>query len=212
MDIQKLYGILLPYFRRRRMEQFLKEFHPGPTTRILDVGGGPLNWNLIKCKSRITLLNLKFWGNESSAFTLVRGDTNRLPYLDQTFDIAFSNSVIEHLQTYERQQKFAEEVRRVGRNLWIQTPAREFFIEPHLITPFMHYLPKKWQRRLIRNFSVWGLLTRPDQASVENFVNQIRLPTCQDMLNLFPNCEIRKERFLGLVKAYIAIRKIESYH
>jgi len=34
--------------------------------------------------------------------------------------------------------------------------AREFFIEPHLIAPFVHWLPRHWQRRLIRHFAVRG--------------------------------------------------------
>jgi hypothetical protein len=54
---------------------------------------------------------------------------------DQEYDIAFSNSVIEHVGDWERQAAFASEIRRVGKNLWIQTPAKECPIEPHYLAP-----------------------------------------------------------------------------
>lgn len=45
MDIHKLYGIFLPFFRRRRMAHFAGRFRPNPDTKILDVGGSCLNWS-----------------------------------------------------------------------------------------------------------------------------------------------------------------------
>lgn len=40
------------------------------------------------------------------------------------FDLVYSNSVIEHLGTWEKQQAFAAEARRVGRGYWIPTPGQ----------------------------------------------------------------------------------------
>ncbi len=57
--------------------------------------------------------------------------------------VVFSNSVIEHVGTWEDQQAFAAEVRRVGRRLWV--PAYECPIEPHYLAPLVHYLPKEVQ-------------------------------------------------------------------
>ncbi|WP_044195088.1 class I SAM-dependent methyltransferase [Oscillatoria acuminata] len=43
----------------------------------------------------------------------VVGDGKKIPFEDSAFDIAFSNSVIEHLETWENQLQFTSEVQRV---------------------------------------------------------------------------------------------------
>ena len=95
----------------------------------------------------------------------------------------------------------------MGRGLFVQTPARRFFFEPHLLTPFVHWLPRRWQRRLLRNFTVWGWLARPVPAQVERHLVETRLLGLGEMRRLFPDCEIRCERFLGLTKSYVAVRQ-----
>jgi hypothetical protein len=64
--------------------------------------------------------------------------------------------MIEHLYTSENQAQAAREAMRVGKKLWIQTPNRWFPIEPHFLTPFVHWLPEEARKRLVRNFTVWG--------------------------------------------------------
>jgi hypothetical protein len=191
------------------MRHFLRTFKPTANTRVLDVGGGVLNWELIGANCHITILNLSVPPDITSFpphFTFVKGDGTSLDYPDNSFDIAYSNSVIEHLFSWENQLRFANEIRRVSKNVWVQTPARSFFVEPHLITPIIHFLPKKWQRHLIRNFTVWGLITRPSQSQVERFLDEVRLLTLKEIQTLFPDCVIFKEKFLFFTKAYVAIR------
>ncbi len=210
MDVHRAYGMLMRGFRRRRMRAFAHRFGNREATTILDVGGTRFNWGLIDAKSRITLLNLFVPPNVDELpanFTCVVGSATRLEFEDGSFDVGFSNSVIEHLASWERQEAFAREIRRVGRSLWVQTPARRFFVESHLITPFVHYLPKRWQRRLLRNFTVWGWLARPSQEAVDRFLAETRLLDHEEMRRLFPDCEIRRERFLGFTKSYVAVRR-----
>ncbi len=45
-----------------------------------------------------------------------------LPFKDKSYDIVFSNSVIEHVGNLEKQKQFADEVQRVGKSYFIQTP------------------------------------------------------------------------------------------
>jgi len=209
MDISRVYGLFLPFFRRRRGRMFLDLMKPAAAERILDVGGYHWFWAMIECANTVVCLNLDIPadpGPVPSRFSYVKGDGTRLPYADGAFDIAFSNSVIEHLGTYENQVRFANEIRRVGRRYWVQTPNRRFFIEPHLVTPLIHFLPRAWQRRLLRWFTVWGLGTKPTPAQVDAFMEEIRLLTEAEMRALFPDAEIRSERFLGFKKSFIAIR------
>src|ERR1035441_4234454 len=84
-----------------------------------------------------------------------------LPFPNRSVDISFSNSVIEHVGDHDRQRAFAREMARVGKCYFVQTPNRWFFIEPHLETPLIHFLPLSWQRKLLRNFTLWGLINRP---------------------------------------------------
>jgi len=209
MDIHSVYGFFLRPFRRRRMRAFESSFRPNESTTILDVGGTPFNWELAGIGSQLTLLNLSpLEGIDAlpANYRFVVGSGTQLEFAEAAFDVVFSNSVIEHVVSREQRRAFAREVRRVGRGLWVQTPARGFPIEPHLMTPFLHYLPLAWRRRLVRNFSLWGLITRPSQERVDGFLRQTRLLGYQEMRELFPDCEIRRERFLGLTKSYVAVR------
>lgn len=127
------------------MKRFYAIFRPTSQTRLLDIGGDPRTWlfEARLCEPvPVTLVNLRFSSSvafDSSRFTAVHSDATALPFESQSFSIAYSNSVIEHLTTWERQQAFASEARRVARGLWVQTPARHFPIEPHLLTPFFQY-------------------------------------------------------------------------
>jgi len=189
------------------MQRFMKIMEPTPDTRILDIGGGGFNWDIIQYVGDVVLLNIYKPTCMDTKYTYVQGDGTNLKFADAAFDITYSNSVIEHLSTYENQKKFAHEMWRVGRAIWCQTPARWFFVEPHYMTPFIHFFPKKWQKKLLRNFSVWGLITRPSQNYVDGMVDEIRLLTFREMKSLFPDCRIIKERFLFFTKSYIAVRK-----
>src|SRR5579863_10768587 len=88
-------------FRARRMQEFVKRFQVTPGTRILDVGGTPSNWLLADVRPSVTLLNMPR-GQEQceQGFTFVSGDGCELPFPDQSFDIVFSNSVIERSEEH----------------------------------------------------------------------------------------------------------------
>jgi hypothetical protein len=208
VDIHRIYGRVGRRFRLARMRRLVHEFALTDQTSVLDVGGTPQNWELVDVRPRVTLLNLGPSVDEASLPPHVRyvvGDGRDLPYGDGEFDLVVSNSVIEHVGNAADQARFAAEIRRVGRGVWVQAPAYEFPVEPHYLTPFVHWLPASVQRRVLR-WSVWGLITRPDRTFVDRLVDEIRLPNRRRMRVYFPDCELRAERVLGLTKAHVAIR------
>lgn len=206
LTFESLYHDVFVRFRRRRMNRFFAVFSPSAETRVLDVGGTEQTWSEESPDSPhfpVTLLNILDYGPvQNNRFTPVIGDASKLPFGDRSFDIAFSNSVIEHVGAWQQQCAFAREVRRVARGLWIQTPARSFPIEAHLLAPYIQYLPKSIQHRIAR-WTPRGLL---QPKVVHQIVDEVRLLTLREMKQLFLDCCILKERVFGVTKSYIAVR------
>ena len=195
------------------MRRFARTFNLTSETRILDVGGTPFNWELLDVRPRVTIVNMPRAREAfDEHFTCVFADGRRLPFADQSFDIVFSNSVIEHVGDFENQRQFAAEIARVGRAYWVQTPNRGFPVEPHLLTPLLHFLPAAWQRRIARRFTVWALIERPSpdrwEFYIEHYLRDIRLLDAGDMERLFPGVEIVRERLGGVAKALIGVRRV----
>jgi len=208
MDIQSFLSRIIKPFRLKRMVRFVELIRPTTHQKILDIGGHPFNWNLIDYRGPVVMLNLDetvssdLRGNHE----FVVGDGTALEYGDNEFDIVFSNSVIEHVGGPEQQERFAREALRVGQRMFLQTPARSFFFEPHYVTPFIHFLSPRWQKKLLRRFSVWGWLARPSQKWIDDFVDQTRLLGYDELKHLFPGCTILREKFLFMTKSYIVVK------
>jgi hypothetical protein len=196
--MQRLYGAVIPRFRRQRMRLFSRLMPTTPNTTVLDVGGGAMNWQWCDPLPRVTTLNLRRGD--------VVADGRCLPFRDGSFDVVFSNSVIEHVGNRMDQEAFAGEVGRVGRHYFVQTPNRNFPIEPHFMTPLVQFLPVGLRARIARNFTVWGLVTRPAPDTVASRVRSTRLLTPRDMHRLFPGALLHRERLFGLTKSLVAVR------
>lgn len=203
----RVYGRLVRRFRVARMRRFHARFGVGPETRVLDVGGTLFNWELAPVRPRLTFVNLGARPHDLPAeIAYVQADATRLPFGDGAFDVVYSNSVIEHLGDLESQRAMAGEVRRVGRRYWVQTPDVAFPLEPHLLTPLIHWVPRRWRAPLLRNATVWGWLTRPSREESRAFVAEVRLLGKAELRSLFPDGEVVSERWLGLSKSLLAVR------
>jgi hypothetical protein len=103
-------------FRTGRMRRFVAAFGVTRETRVLDVGGTPLNWMLAGIRPRVTLVNMpRALEPLPAGFEMVCATGCELPFAGQSFDIVFSNSVIEHIGDPAARRLFAGEVRRVGK-------------------------------------------------------------------------------------------------
>jgi Methyltransferase domain len=198
--------------RPGRLKLFYKAFGIREDTRVLDMGGTPHLWALASANGlplpQVTILNNRHPGPRPlpAGATWVVADAKNTPFDDFSFDVVLSNSLIEHLGDWESQRIFAREVRRLAPNYFIQTPNRRFPVEIHFMTPLIHWLPKSVQRRLVRNFTVWGILQRPSPAVVEQVIEEIRLLDRTEMKELFPDANILSEKFGGVAKSILACR------
>ncbi len=195
--VHRVWRILGARFRQRRVADFLKTFAVTPQTRILDVGGTRVFWQGMPVE--VTTVNLDPSNSDYVA------DARDLPFPDGSFDIVFSNSLIEYVGSFEDQLACAREITRVGIRYYVQTPNKWFPIEPHFIAPFIHWIPPRL-RRILARLTVWAILTRPNQQTIDEFIASIRLLTSKEVRQLFPDAQLKAERFCGLKKSLIAQR------
>jgi ubiquinone/menaquinone biosynthesis C-methylase UbiE len=182
------------YFQKRRFKNFASDYQSCKT--ILDVGGGYYTWEILGRSSGVTILNIRPT-KDTGGFTHVQGSACDIPFPDKSFDLAFSNSAIEHVGSEENQFKFASEMMRVGKRIYCQTPSRLFPVDPHLTAPFLHWLPNSWLTpRFLRYFTLNGwLLRKPYQYDV-TWISKKKLK------KMFPGCKITTERFLLMPKSF----------
>jgi hypothetical protein len=205
-----LYTHVGGYCRRRRYRWLLREFRDCRT--VIDLGGTVESWNSAPERfPRTTLVNrVPLNGHRlPEGFTYVQADACDSGLDGQPFDLAFSNSAIEHMGTLERQQAFAREMLRLGRRVYCQTPNRWFPIEPHYLAAFVHWLPLRFFGHYVHRWLTlqgWADRPSPEQSRNVRQREAVRLLTRRALLVLFPGCHIRTERFLLWPKSFVVWR------
>lgn len=179
--------------------------------RILDVGGTPEYWEAFGDDldwERIELIsiNREPSSRKSQKIRNESGDARSIPYCDNAFDFVHSNSVIEHVGRWPDMLAMSREVRRLAPRYYVQTPYQWFFMEPHAVFPFFHWMPESIRYRLVmkRQCGFW-----PKQADLDGAMATIQSAVLLDrrqMAHLFPDAKLVSEKFLGMTKSLIAIR------
>ena len=201
-------GSLAVQFRRKRFAFFLSLLSQlqGPV-HILDIGGTALYWDMMGLNREdqvwITVLNLTADHSAHPNITSIVGDARKIEAKDKSFDIVFSNSVIEHVGSFEDQRQMADEVRRVGKRYFVQTPNKYFPLEPHFLFPLFQFLPLSIRVRLLQNFKLGWFAKTPDARAAREIVQSIRLLTRREFLLLFPGANLYEERVFGLTKSFV---------
>ena len=162
------------------------------SVRLLDMGGEIPYWNILDPeylaahRTSITLVNLSEenlpHNPDPARFTNIIGDCCDLSFDDNSFDIAHSNSVIEHLGSWDKMAKFAAETRRVAHHYYVQTVS--------LV-----------QRRAV------GKGSQADNLDAAmTLINYYRLLDKSQFTHLFPDAQLVQEKFLGLTKSFVCIK------
>lgn len=179
--------------------------------RILDVGGDVSVWRDLGLAGdptvQITILNLTRLPSGFDNVVTTAGDARDMSrYADGSFDVVYSNSVIEHVGGPDDIRRMAGEIRRIGRRYFVQTPNRRFPVEPHFVFPGFQFLPRPVQVALVRRFDLGWMRRHPDPGEARAAVESIHLLTRRQLAACFPDASIRDERILGLSKSLIASR------
>jgi ubiquinone/menaquinone biosynthesis C-methylase UbiE len=185
--------------------------------RVLDMGGTYNFWHIWRdqidwTRTEVVCVNLNpshlETGKDETRISMIRGSACDLHDIkDNEFDVAFSNSVIEHVGSWGNMQAMANETRRVAKRYLLQTPYFWFPIEPHARTPFLHWMPESWAYRIVmaRKCGFWSKAETVSAAV--RAVQSAKMLDKRQIAELFPDARIERERFLGITKALIAIRE-----
>lgn len=212
--------------REKRAEIFRRQFQFDGETRILDVGSeNGANINFVLHGANVKPENVFIAdidqiaiesGKKNFGFQpILLDESGKLPFDDNFFEIVYCSSVIEHVtvgkdEIWEltdgkqfrelalaKQKTFAEEIRRVGKKYFVQTPNRNFIIESHSWLPFVGSFPRSLFVKVIK-FSnrFWIKKTIPDYNLLDK----------KELKKLFPDSEILSEKKFGMIKSIIAIK------
>lgn len=173
--------------RRSVHRFFMQAMQPARDDRILDLGTSDetgIDSNMLEQlyphKGNLTCASLSDGSSILAAYPGVRhvqiAAGERLPFDRNAFDIVYSNAVLEHVGSKGRQKTFIEEMCRVAPRRFLVVPNHCFPIEHHTCIPFIHYLPKRLFRRLLRG-------TRYDFWSYEANLNYV---SAAELLVLWP--------------------------
>jgi len=213
--------------RRKRAALFKKHFVFNENIKILDIGSEDgSNINMVLSGLPINPENVFIadiepqvvkTGHERYGYTpVIIGESEQLPFPDSYFDIVYCSSVIEHVtipkqlvwtlrsgrkfatMSYERQQVFAKEIQRLGKNYFVQTPYKHFPLESHSLLPCAAWLPRRLLIPLLRlTNTFWIKQTEPDWYLLGK----------KEMRGLFSNAIILEEKVLGMTKSIMAVCK-----
>jgi len=195
--------------RKRRFRFFteLLASVPRPIT-MCDIGGTPSFWDSMALPVdddiTITVVNLFPQASSNERVRTMVGDARALDLPDQSFNVVYSNSVIEHVGSFDDQRRMAQEVRRLGPRYFVQTPNFFFPVEPHFLFPGFQFLPADVRAWLLTKRNLGWMEREPDFNAASDVVRSIRLLRLSEMRRLFPTSSIYRERVAGLTKSFVA--------
>jgi SAM-dependent methyltransferase len=197
---ERIYKALLKSFsrrsRRKKFDFFGKVFDPRPDDRVLDVGasGQPFTGYTFEdhypyderiVAGGVDPREIRDAQRLYPSVLYSMFDGRLLPFRDKSFDIVFSNAVIEHIIGGDQQEQFAREIMRVGRSWFVTTPNYWFPFESHYHLPFIQFMPREIQRRYNRMFGT---------AIAKGTVQDLALLSARRLQRLFPTSRIARMR------------------
>jgi ubiquinone/menaquinone biosynthesis C-methylase UbiE len=163
------------YYKKRRIK-YISNILGGidnKDLKILDVGCSNGRDFITYFKDRddisFTGIDIRDRDIDQSNFTFVKGDIQKLPFDDNSFDVVISIGVLEHIVPIEKLCKVISEIDRVGKRYVVVVPCISTPYEPHAEA-------FRWQLRGInskREYNTQPLIYLSDEAwlSFKGFKN-----------------------------------------
>jgi hypothetical protein len=196
--------------RSRRWEWFRSQFPDIESMSVIDLGGTVDAW--VRAPVRPALVHVVNLEPEPTIITpdwihADRGDACDLPQhiISGTYDIVFSNAVIEHVGGHAQRMRFAEAVHKLAIRHWVQTPYRYFPIEPHWLFPGFQFLPLAIRAEVSRKWPLVHTKSSSRREGLEAAMG-VELLSRSEMAYYFPSSRICSERVGGLTKSLVAIK------
>ena len=204
------------HLRRRRfllLENLLRPL-PRPI-RILDVGGTVSFWRTMDHgrlgEIHVTLLNRFAQDDLPPRFRSEVGDARCLDaYRPEDYDVVFSNSVLGHVGTFEDQKRMSNEIKRIARRYFVQTPNRYFVVDWRTLVPFFHFLPIRLRAWCVCHVPIAPFGRLSSYSSAVEWASLVRDLTRREVRILFPDAKLVRERLLGITKSFIAFGGFEK--
>jgi len=201
-------GSLAARARAKRWDAFRVAFPHLADMSVVDLGGTADFWASVPTRpSSLTLINPVAVPDPRLDWAeVITGDACVPPEAlsGRRFDLVYSNSTIEHVGGHARRQLFAGVAHRLGDHMWIQTPYRYFPIEPHFVFPWFQHLPLAARLAVAARWPLMPPQFPTEPGEIREEVMSIELLSVTDLVDYFPEAEIRYERVAGLVKSLIA--------
>ncbi|MCP3733215.1 hypothetical protein M9978_22685 [Sphingomonas sp. MG17] len=199
---------LQAHWRRRRMAVFAEAIRAAPAASVIDIGGLPELWRLVPRRPKVTLLNLpgsfdQLTEEQRSGFDFIEGSIFEHAEVTVNFDIAFSNSVLEHIGPSDKQSRFAQIVSKAPA-YWIQVPSPSFPIEQHCHAALWWQRGDRLREKAMRRWCIRG-----DEVSAR-FMRDTRPIYRSTLARLFPDANIASERVCGFEKSLYAFRALDA--
>lgn len=101
---------------------------------------------------------------------VVKYDGGKFPFEDNSFDVCWSNAVLENVGNKEKQKEFLAEIKRVSKIAFVSTPNKNFPIEIHTNVFLLHsFLSKEmFDKYLCLVGKKWGTGDRLNLLSLKD--------------------------------------------
>lgn len=188
------------------MDWLLARFPDFTDMHVVDLGGHPRFWQASTVRpARVTIVAIEPGElvEPEPWMSLVNADACDTGAVPGSYDLVFSNSVIEHVGGPRYRRGFAETVHALAPHHWVQTPYRYFPLEPHFLLPGFQFLPPAAKVAISTRSPLGAGRHRADPVA---YVMDHELLTITEMRSLFPGSDVVPERWAGLKKSLVAVR------